>query len=59
MLEVDPSEAFAAGLHARPLDETARDTLAWIRAGESPQDTDAGLDPTKERRVLDSWASKE
>jgi 2'-hydroxyisoflavone reductase len=59
MLDVDPTAAFAAGLAARPLEETARDTLAWIRAGEAPRETDAGLDREKERRLLDSWLSKE
>ena len=55
MLSVDPTAAFAAGLQARPLDETTLDTLAWIHAGDS----DAGLDRAKERRVLDNWLSKD
>lgn len=59
MLDVDPAAALAAGLRARPLEETARDTLAWIRAGDAPRETDAGLDREKERRILDSWLSKQ
>jgi 2'-hydroxyisoflavone reductase len=59
MLSVDPSRAFAAGLETRPLEETARDTLAWVQSGEAPADPPAGLDPEKERTVLDSWLSKE
>jgi 2'-hydroxyisoflavone reductase len=58
MLAVDPARASEAGLRARPLEDTARDTLDWIRAGEAPEDTDAGLDRAKERTILDSWLSK-
>jgi len=58
MLSVDPSRAFAAGLESRALEETARDTLDWLRSGEAPAETDAGLDPAKEERVLDEWLSK-
>jgi 2'-hydroxyisoflavone reductase len=59
MLSVDPSPAFAAGLETRPLEETARDTLEWVRSGEAPTETDAGLDRQKEERLLDAWLSKE
>jgi 2'-hydroxyisoflavone reductase len=59
MLSVDPSPAFAAGLETRPLEETVRDTLAWVERGEGPPDATAGLDRAKERRVLDAWLSKE
>jgi len=59
MLSVDPADALAAGLEPRPLEETARDTLAWVRSGEAPADPPAGLDPAKERTVLDAWLSKE
>jgi 2'-hydroxyisoflavone reductase len=59
MLSVDPSPAFAAGLETRPLEETARDTLEWVRSGEAPADAPAGLAREKERSVLDAWLSKE
>ena len=59
MLSVDPSAAAAAGLEARPLAETALDTLAWVRAGDVPADPPAGLSREKERQVLDSWRSKD
>ena len=58
MLSVDPSRAFAAGLVIRTLEETTRDTLAWIRSGQTPEDPPAGLARDKERRLLDSWLSK-
>jgi 2'-hydroxyisoflavone reductase len=57
MLSVDPSAAFAAGLETRPLEETVRDTLAWVASGEAPA-AEAGLDRAKEQRVLDAWLSK-
>ena len=41
--------ALAAGLRTRPLEETVRDTLAWVRSGEAPADPPAGLDREKER----------
>jgi 2'-hydroxyisoflavone reductase len=58
MLSVDPSAAFTAGLEPRALEETVRDTLAWIEAGDAPAETAAGLDRAKEQTVLDAWLSK-
>ena len=49
MMEVDVSRAIAAGLRFRPLEETARDTLAWsLEAG--PQKPT--LSRAKEREIL-------
>jgi 2'-hydroxyisoflavone reductase len=59
MLSVDPALAFANGLAPRPLEETVRDTLAWVGSGEAPTATGAGLDRAKEQAVLDTWLSKE
>jgi 2'-hydroxyisoflavone reductase len=59
MLSVEPAAAFAAGLETRPLVETVRDTLAWVRSGAAPADAPAGLAEEKERKVLDAWLSKE
>jgi 2'-hydroxyisoflavone reductase len=59
MLSVDPSAAFAAGLETRPLEETVRDTLDWVRSGQAPTDAPAGLARDKEQNVLDAWLSKE
>jgi 2'-hydroxyisoflavone reductase len=58
MLSVDPAPALAAGLRITPLEETARDTLAWGRTGEGPAEPPAGLAREKERLLLDVWASK-
>jgi 2'-hydroxyisoflavone reductase len=59
MLNTDSSAALANGLAIRPLDETVADTLAWVRTGEAPTDTGAGLAREKERSVLDAWLSKD
>jgi 2'-hydroxyisoflavone reductase len=59
LLAVDPSPAFAAGLETRPLEETVRDTLAWVESGDTPESPPAGLARGKEQAVLDSWLSKE
>jgi 2'-hydroxyisoflavone reductase len=56
MLALDPSKAFAAGLRPRPLEETVRDTLAWVRDGAP--DGPAGLDREKEQRVLAAWDAR-
>jgi 2'-hydroxyisoflavone reductase len=59
MLEVDIGRAVAAGLECRPLTDTARDTLAWVRAtGGAPAAPDkppVGLDPQRERELLEEW----
>ena len=61
-LAVDGSKALAAGLEPRPVEDTARDTLAWARSGEeaAPKDIGvsmppAGLAPERERELLDAW----
>jgi 2'-hydroxyisoflavone reductase len=59
MLSIEPTAALAAGLEPRPLEETVRDTLAWVRSGEAPDDPPAGLDRGKEQAILDEWLSKE
>jgi 2'-hydroxyisoflavone reductase len=59
MLSVDASPAFAAGLHARPLEETVRDTLDWAQSPDAPREFPAGLAREKEQAVLDAWLSKE
>ena len=50
-LRVDISRAVAAGISFRPLEETARDTLAWsLEAGEQRPT----LSREKEREILAS-----
>jgi 2'-hydroxyisoflavone reductase len=59
MLSVDAEPALSAGLTTRPLEDTVRDTLEWVRSGEAPADPPAGLDREKEQAVLDESLSKE
>ena len=49
----DVSAAVAAGLTTRPIAETARDTLDWLRSAEDP--TRTGLTRAEERDLLDAW----
>jgi 2'-hydroxyisoflavone reductase len=51
MLRADVSRALAAGLHLRPAEQTAADTLAWAA---SAGDQRAALTADKERRLLDA-----
>jgi 2'-hydroxyisoflavone reductase len=59
MQQTPVERATAAGLGHRPLEETVRDTLAWVQSGESPPEPPAGLDREKERALLDRWLSKD
>lgn len=56
-LALSPAAAQAAGLTARPLTETARDTLAWARqVGEDSVLRPAwGLTPERESALLTEW----
>lgn len=53
---VNCDRAFATGLTFRPLAETVRDTLAWQKT-RGDEELKAGLDPEKERRLLQQWQS--
>ncbi len=53
MMAADPAKAYGTGLSPRPLAETVRDTLAWIRS--VPEPADAGLAPDRERELLAAW----
>ncbi|WP_327067557.1 NAD-dependent epimerase/dehydratase family protein [Kitasatospora sp. NBC_01302] len=57
--QADSRKAVAAGLRCRPLEESVRDTWAWIQQ-RGPRDRPylqgtevLGIDPEKERRILD------
>ena len=57
-MQLTPVErATSAGLRHRPLEETVRDTLAWVQSGEAPSAPPAGLGREKEQAVLDAWRS--
>ncbi len=56
-MAVNVSKAFANGLVTRPLADTAKDTLDWYHK-QPPRTQDqlrAGLDPIKEKAVLEAW----
>ena len=61
-LQMNIAAAVAAGLRFRPLEETARDTLAWARETRAELVTQttyghAGLDPAREAELLVLWAT--
>jgi 2'-hydroxyisoflavone reductase len=56
MMAADPAKAYGTGLSPRPLAETVRDTLAWIRS--VPEPSDAGLAPDRERELLAAWHAR-
>ena len=51
----DPAPSVAAGLVLRPVADTARDTLAWVRA--TPGAAVSGMSRAKEAAVLAAWHS--
>lgn len=53
---IDCHRAFASGLVCRPLIETARDTLAWVRTSGNQAQT--GLTREREQELLRIWRSK-
>ena len=57
MQQADASRALAAGLRFRPLAETIADTLAWVLAGDAPEDPPAGMKRDRERELLAGLAA--
>lgn len=53
MLAHDVGPSLDAGLVTRPIEETARDTLAWLRA--TPDATVSGIDRARETDLLAAW----
>ncbi len=51
----DPAPSYAAGLVLRPVADTARDTLAWVRA--TPDAPVSGMSRDREAAVLAAWHS--
>lgn len=58
LMAVRIDKALRAGLTFRPLEQTVRDTLAWARTRAADYKWRAGLDPDKERQVLDEWQER-
>lgn len=53
MMTHDPGPALRAGLRLRPVSETARDTLAWLR--HEPRATRTGISRAREAELLAAW----
>ncbi len=57
VLAMDPARALAAGLRARPLEETAADTLAWTSDAASNWSARSSmLSAQREQELLSEWA---
>jgi 2'-hydroxyisoflavone reductase len=56
---VDCGRAIKAGLSFRPLSETILDTLAWDSNRPAQDERHAGLEASKERRLLRAWHDAE
>jgi 2'-hydroxyisoflavone reductase len=58
-LAMDPARAVAAGLRARPLGETAADTLAWSSDPSSRWSARSSwLTAEREQALLGDWATR-
>lgn len=53
---IDASRAAAAGLPSRPLSETVRDTLAWVRS-RGAESLRTGLQPDRERELVERYGA--
>jgi 2'-hydroxyisoflavone reductase len=58
MLAADPSAAYATGLAPRPLEETVRDTLEWVRS-QGDVEPPVGLRPERETELLRLWRDRD
>jgi 2'-hydroxyisoflavone reductase len=54
-------KAVAKGLTFRPLDVTARETLAWFKTlpADRQANLKAGLKPEREKEVLEAWHARQ
>lgn len=57
--EVSCSRAIAAGLRFRPLVETVRDTLAWVRTLADDHSWKSGISREREAALLQAWRAGE
>jgi 2'-hydroxyisoflavone reductase len=57
-MTVDCSKARSVGLNFRPLAETARDTMAWVRTLPADRKWTAGLAAEREQAVLKAWRER-
>ncbi|WP_245891216.1 epimerase [Desmospora activa] len=57
-LTLSNKKAIAAGLSCRSVEETVRDTLAWIRKPSADHEWKAGMAAEKEQELLQQWSTK-
>jgi 2'-hydroxyisoflavone reductase len=57
-MRVDCARARDAGLAFRPLEDTVRDTLAWVATRPAGEPRRAGLDAARERELLAAWHAR-
>lgn len=55
MLRVDCSKARAHGLHCRPIVDTLRSTLAWVKTPKGQASLARQLKPEREQALLAAW----
>ena len=49
-------KALSSGLTHRPLEQTVRDTLEWLRSRDPDHDWRSGISATRETALLEAWA---
>jgi 2'-hydroxyisoflavone reductase len=57
-LAMDPGFARSEGLRARPLADTATDTLEWLQGPNGPAQPGAGLTAEREAELLSEWLGR-
>lgn len=55
LMQIDVQRAVSHGLQFRPLEETARDTLAWAAARSRDHEWQAGISTEREENLLEAW----
>ncbi len=55
---VNIDKALSSGLKFRPLGLSIRDTLAWIKTERDPSSLKAGINPERERQLLNKWHAR-
>lgn len=58
LMQVDISKALDAGLTHRPLAETMRDTLAWLRDSDADVHARGALSPEREQELLEAYRNQ-
>lgn len=57
-MRIDCSKAIAHGLTFRPVSQTARDTMDWVKTRPDTYRWQAGMKPEREEALLKEWKSR-